>query len=93
MQFYQHSILKICYAVFSHTCILVHFIFCIITHIGDYILKTTFLNCLKIAARKVCEQYHNMASFPVWLQIQYGGICLFLMIGFRYFVNNCVQIV
>ncbi len=45
---------------------------------GDSILKNNFLNFLKMAAINVCKQYHNMASFPVWLQIQYGRMLLFL---------------
>ncbi len=27
---------------------------------------------------RFCVQYYNMASFPVWLQIQYGQMLLFL---------------
>ncbi len=50
----------------------------IITHMGDSILKKNFLNFLKMADWKDCEQYHNMTSFPVWLQIQYRGMILFL---------------
>ncbi len=35
----------------------------------------TFSKCLP---ERLCVQYYNMASFPVWLQIQYGRILLFL---------------
>ncbi len=41
-------------------------------------LEEHFLHFLKMAVRKVCEQYHNMASFPIWLQIQIGRMLLFL---------------
>ncbi len=51
--------------------------FCIITHVGGSILKRN-LNFHKVATQKICEQYDNMASFPVWLQIQYGGMLMFL---------------
>ncbi len=48
----------------SHTCILVHFIFYIITYKGDSIMKKTFSIFVK------------MTSFADWLQIQYGKILL-----------------
>ncbi len=48
------------------------FLFCIITHIGDSILKKTVLTFSKWPPERCCVQYYNMASFPVWLQIQYG---------------------
>ncbi len=41
------------------TCISEHFVFCIITHMGDSILK-------KLPER-LCVQYYNMVSFPVCL--------------------------
>ncbi len=62
----------------------------LLLHVYQYILYSVlsltwvtpswknFLNFLKIAAWKVCEQYYNMASFPVWLQNQYGWMLLFL---------------
>ncbi len=40
--------------------------------------EKNFLNFLQMAAWNVCEQYHNMLSFPVWLQIQYGRMLLFI---------------
>ncbi len=46
-------------------------IFCILyyhSH-GWLHLEKNFLNFRKMAAWKVCEQYHNMASFRVWHQI------------------------
>ncbi len=36
------------------------------THMGDSIWKM-FLNFLKMAAWKVCEQYHNMDLYTAWL--------------------------
>ncbi len=64
--------------MFSATYISEHFVFCIITHMGDSILKTTVSTFSKWPPDRLCEQYYNMTSFPVWLQIQYGQICLFL---------------
>ncbi len=76
---FNHPVLlKIYLSWFSHTCILVHVVFCIITYMGDSILKINFVSFLKMTARMVHEKYHNMASFPVWLQIQYGGMVVFL---------------
>ncbi len=58
---------------FSATCISEHFVFCIITHMGDSILKyITVSTFSKWLPKRLCVQYYNMASFPVWLQIQYG---------------------
>ncbi len=41
-------------------------------------LETKILNFLKMATWKVFEQYHQVDSFPVGLQIQYDGKLLFL---------------
>ncbi len=49
-----------------------HFVFCIIPHMGDSILKKTFSTFPKWPPERLCVQYYNMSSFPVWLQIQYG---------------------
>ncbi len=57
---------------FSATCISKHFVFCIITHMGDSILKKTVSTFSKWPPERFCVQYYNMASFPIWLQIQYG---------------------
>ncbi len=69
---------KIYLCWFSATCISEHFVFCIITHMGDSILKKTVSTFSKWPPERLCVQYYNMASFPVWLQIQYGQILLFL---------------
>ncbi len=44
----DHLVYKNYLCWFSVTCISEHFVFCIITHMGDYILKKT-LNFLKMA--------------------------------------------
>ncbi len=53
-----------------------YFVFCIITPMGDSILKNTFST--QWLPERLCVQYYNMASYPVWRQIQYGQILLFL---------------
>ncbi len=63
---------------FSATCISEHCVFCIITHTGDSILKKTVSTFSKCLHERFCVQYYNMDSFPVWLQIQYGQMLLFL---------------
>ncbi len=45
---------------------------------GRLHLEKNILNFLKMATSKICEQYYNVAPFPVWLQIQYGQMLLFL---------------
>ncbi len=64
--------------LFSATCISEHFVFCIITQMGDSILKKNVSTFSKWPPEQLCVQYYNMASFPVWLQIKYGRILLFL---------------
>ncbi len=54
---------------FSATCISEHFVFCIITHMGDSILKKTVSTFSKWPPEWFCVQYYIMASFSVWLQI------------------------
>ncbi len=44
------------------------------THMVDSILKKAVLTFSKWPFGMFCEQYYNMTSFPVWLQIQYGQI-------------------
>ncbi len=68
----DHPIYKIYLCWFSATCISEHFLFCIITDMGDSILKKTVSTFSKWLPERLCVQYYNMASFPVWLQIQYG---------------------
>ncbi len=41
-------------------------------------LEENCLNFLKMTARKAWVQYHNIASLPVWFQIQYGRMLLLL---------------
>ncbi len=65
-------ILKLFILVFCYIYISEHFIFCSITHMGDSILKQTLSTFSKWLPERLCVQYYNMASFPVWLQIQYG---------------------
>ncbi len=36
------------------------------------------INQQVLTSERLCVQYYNMASFPVWLQIQYGRILMFL---------------
>ncbi len=57
---------------FSATWISEHFVFCIITHMADSIVKKTVSTFSKWLPERLCVQYYNMASFPVLLQIQYG---------------------
>ncbi len=45
---------------------------------GDSILKNTISTFSKWSPERLCVQYYNIASFPVWLQIQYGQMLLFL---------------
>ncbi len=45
---------------------------------GDPILKKTVSTFSKWPPGRLCVQYYNMASFPVWLQIQYGQTLVFL---------------
>ncbi len=50
----------------------------IITQMGDSILKNTVSTFSKWPSERFCVQDYNMASFPVWLQIEYGRMLLFL---------------
>ncbi len=45
---------------------------------SDSILKKTFSTFSKWQPERYCAQYYVMASFPVWIQIQYGRMLLFL---------------
>ncbi len=74
----DHPVYKIDLCWFSATCISEHFVFGIITHMGDSILKKSVSTFTKWMPERLCVQYYNMASFPVWLQIQYGRIHMFL---------------
>ncbi len=47
------------------TCISEYFVFCIITHMGNSILKKTVSTFSKCPHERLCVQYYNMASFPV----------------------------
>ncbi len=69
--YFQNFILVI-KSWFSATYISEHFMFCIITHMGDSILKKIVSTFSKWLPGRLCVQYYNMASFPVRLQIQYG---------------------
>ncbi len=61
---------------------------------GDSILKK-----LSQLSERFCVQYYNMGSFPVWLQIQYSRIRLFLdrlqmffeQLYFRLFKNTNIN--
>ncbi len=68
----DHSVYYNYLCWFSTTCRSEHSVFYIITPMGDSILKTTFPTFPKWSPERFCVQYYNMASFPVWLQIQYG---------------------
>ncbi len=59
----NHPVYKLIYAGFL---LHVYCVFCIITYMGDSILKKTFSIC---PPERLCVQYYNMSSFPVWLQI------------------------
>ncbi len=74
----DHPVYKIYLCWFSATCISEHSVFCIITHMGDSILKKTVSTFSKWPPERLCVEYYNMTSFPVWVQIQYGQILLFL---------------
>ncbi len=86
----DHPVYKIYLCRFSATCISEHFVFCIITHMGDSILKKTVSTFSKWPPQRLCVQYYNVATFPVWLQIQYGRIFLFLD-RLQIFFNNCIS--
>ncbi len=68
----DHPVYKNYLCWFSVTCISEHFVFCIITRVGGSILKKTVSTFSKWPPERLCVQYYNMASFPVWLQIQNG---------------------
>ncbi len=62
----------------------------------DYILKKTVSTFSKWPPERLCIQYYNMVSFPVWLQIQYSRILLFVdrlqiffeQLNFRLFITS-----
>ncbi len=50
---------------FSATCISKHFVFSIITHMGDPILKKSISTFSKWLPERCCVQYYFISSFPV----------------------------
>ncbi len=72
---------------FSATFISKHFVFCIIIHMGNSILKKTVLTFSKWLPERLRVQYYNMASFLKSNTAEY--LCSY--VGFRYFLNNCIS--
>ncbi len=68
-----------CYMYIRTVCILYYH-----SH-GWLHLEKTVSTFSKWPPERLCIQYYNMASFPVWLQIQYGRILLFFILASNIF--------
>ncbi len=67
----KRDILKLFMLVFCYIYIRTFYILYYHSH-GRLHLEKTVSTFSKWLPERLCVQYYNMASFPVWLQIQYG---------------------